>query len=76
MDSNECAKMEKSSIKNTPWEDDYESDEYEFLSGYPYSGNYRAFDFINNTKPKLSVDGEKMKILVNKLFGPVENEHA
>jgi hypothetical protein len=53
-----------------------EDDDYEYLNGYPRSDNYRPFGFINNTKPKLSINGEKMKRLVNKLFGPMENEHA
>ena len=76
MESNECAKTDRSSINDESWGSEYDPDDYEFLGGYPYSGNCKSFSFVNNTKPKLSVSGDKMKILVNKLFGPMENKHA
>lgn len=75
MDSNEDAKIGAPSINREPWYDNHES-EYEYLDKHIYPNNYRPFVSISDTKPKLSVNGEKIKILVNKLFGPMENEHA
>ena len=56
--------------------------EYDYINGRTYSK--RAYpnnchsqeNFIRNSKPKLSINGENMERLVNKLFGIMKDEHT
>jgi ferredoxin len=78
MESNECARQGISNDENMyNGLDTGEFNEYDYINGRTYSsGCYNQKSFARNTKPKLSIDGEKMQKLVNKLFGISENEHA
>ena len=72
MDSNESARM-----GNEEREEYGGFSEYDYANGRTYSGDYyRPLGFTSNLKPKLSINGEKMQELVNKLFGVAENERA
>ena len=75
MDSNESARL---GIGND--EDMYggnEFSEYDYMNGRTYAGGYyNQGNSVNNLKPKLSISGEKMQELVNKLFRTAENEHT
>jgi hypothetical protein len=78
MDSNEHAKLGVGTDEDT-----YDTlgmngfSEYDYANGRTYAGScHNQIGFARNTKPKLSINGEKMQELVNKLFWADENEHT
>lgn len=72
-DTNKCNKIgiEREDMYN-------ELNRYEYENGGAYLNDYyiSELDSINDTKPKLAINGEKMQKLANKLFGFVKHEHS
>jgi hypothetical protein len=75
MDSNECARKGIGTSEDMYGVGEFR--EYDYMNGRTYSGGYyERGNSVNDLRPKLSINGEKMQELVNKLFGVTENEHA
>lgn len=72
--------LNSDTAENRRWFDTYgheEYDEYDYMNGYnsKYSPTYKTSNFLNNTKPMLSISGTKMSEIIDKLW-KTENEYA
>ena len=78
MDSNETAsghyhsKPINNKISHNTWYEDDEYDNYDYLNRGAYTGNSEPFDI--NARPALSINGEKMSEIINKLFKSTKTE--
>ena len=78
MDSNNSALGQfgdKISNHGTPWYNDAEYDEYGYFGRGSYACGYTKPRLVENLKPALSVSGDKMSEVINKLFKLIEAEN-